>query len=312
MELDIPLGLKVAVLMGALGSERQISLQSGKCIAAALKKIKLLEVIEHDYQPQQPEILDDKTIDVFFLAFHGRFGEGGDMQELCERKKVLYTGCDPTASRLCFNKTACKRAIAAAGLAVPKSIEIKSAAQLTDIDSELAKMGSKFAVKPVREGSSVGVSIAEGIGNAKTAAEKCFAQFGECMIEEFITGAEITVGILDRKPLPVIEIRTTHQFYDYNAKYDDDSTQYLFDTIKDRETLRKINDTALKSFDAAGCRDFSRVDMILDDNRIPFVIEINTIPGFTTHSLLPKAAAKSGIDMSRLCLKIIKLAIERK
>jgi D-alanine-D-alanine ligase len=312
MELDIPLGLKVAVLMGAIGSEREISLQSGNCIAAALKKIKLLKVIEHDYLPQQPEILDDKTIDVFFLAFHGQFGEGGDMQELCERKKILYTGCDPAASRLCFNKIACKKSLAKAGITVPGSVEIKSAAQLADIDSQLAQMGGKLVVKPVCEGSSVGVSIVEGIDNAKTAAEKCFAQFGRCMIEEFIAGAEIAVGVLDRKPLPIIEIRTTHQFYDYNAKYDDDSTQYLFDTIKDRETLRKINDTALKSFDAAGCRDFSRVDMILDDNRIPFVIEINTIPGFTTHSLLPKAAAKSGIDMSRLCLKIIKLALERK
>ena len=312
MDFDIPCGLKVAVLMGAVGNERQISLLSGSCIAAALKKTKLVEVVECDYQPDKPEILDDKSIDVFFLAFHGQFGEGGKMQEICEQKKIVYTGCGPEASRLCFDKIACKKVFASANLSVPKAIEIKSAKQLADCGLEFGKTIGKFAVKPVCEGSSVGVSIVEGFENAKATAGKCLARFGRCMIEEFIAGREITVGILRRKTLPVIEIRTTHQFYDYNAKYDDDNTQYLFDTIQDKRILRKIDDAALRSFDAAGCRDFSRIDMIISGDGMPCIIEINTIPGFTTHSLLPKAAARAGIDMEQLCLTIIKAALERK
>jgi D-alanine-D-alanine ligase len=310
--MNIPSNLKVAVLKGAIGSERQISLISGGCIADALRKTKLVQVVEHDYNPDKPEILDDKSIDVFFLAFHGQFGEGGDMQELCEQKKIIYTGCGPAASRVCFDKIACKKAAAIAGVVVPKAVEITSAKQLGNCDSEFKNAAGKFAVKPVCEGSSVGVSIVEGLKIAKAAAEKCLAQFGRCMIEEFITGREITVGVLGRQTLPVVEIRTAHQFYDYNAKYDDDNTQYLFDTIQDGRILQTVNAAALKSFDAAGCRDFSRIDMIVADDGTPYMIEINTIPGFTPHSLLPKAAARAGISMEQLCLTIIKAALERK
>lgn len=311
MEFDIPSGLKVAVLMGAVGSERQISLQSGKCIADALRKTNLLEVIEQDYQPDSPGILDDKSINVFFLAFHGRFGEGGDMQKICEKKKLVFTGCDSKSSRLAFDKIACKKALRRAKLPTADAVEIRNLSQLSDIGSKLEKIGPKFVIKPICQGSSVGVRIVEGAGNAKAIAEKCVEQFGDCMLEKFVAGREITVGILGNAALPVIEIRTTHQFYDYDAKYNDDATQFLFDTITDEQTLQRINDVALKSFNALGCRDFSRVDMILDRDSIPYVIEINTIPGFTTHSLLPKAAAKAGIDMEQLCLRIIKSAIER-
>jgi D-alanine-D-alanine ligase len=182
---------------------------------------------------------------------------------------------------------------------------------LTDIDSAMKQIGQKFVIKPVRQGSSVGIQIVDGLDKAKIAAGDCLAQFGDCMVEEFITGRELTVGILENGALPVIEIKTAHQFYDYDAKYNDDNTQFLFDTIQDTQLLEKINDVALKSFNALGCRDFSRVDIILSEDNVPFIIEINTIPGFTTHSLLPKAAAKAGIDMSQLCLKIINSALER-
>ena len=311
MDSDIAGGLKVAVLMGAVGAEREISLQSGKCIADALKRTKLLEVVEEDYQPKRPEILDDKSIDVFFLAFHGEFGEGGDMQEICEKKKLVFTGCDSKASRLAFDKVACKKALKRADLPVPDAIELKGAGRLGAVDSKLKMMGNKFVIKPVRQGSSVGIEIVEGIEKTKIAAKRCLANFGDCIIEKFIAGREITTGIVENMTLPVIEIKTTHQFYDYNAKYNDDTTQYLFDTIAEEETLQRINDVALKSFNVLGCRDFSRVDMILGTDNIPYVIEINTIPGFTTHSLLPKAAAKAGIDMSQLCLRIIKAALRR-
>lgn len=311
MDINIPSGLKVAVLMGAIGSERQISLQSGKCIADALRKSRMLEVIEQDFQPDNPQILDDKSIDVFFLAFHGEFGEGGQMQEICEKKNIIFTGCDSKSSRLGFDKMACKKILKKAKIAVGDAVEIRNSKQLNMLDSKLERIGSKFVIKPIRQGSSVGVKIVDNVQNAKSAAEKCVQQFGDCMIEKFISGREFTVGILDNVALPVIEIVTSHQFYDYDAKYNDDKTKFLFDTIDDKKIIQNINDAALKSFNAVGCRDFSRVDLILGCDGIPYVIEINTIPGFTSHSLLPKAAAKAGIDMSQLCLKIIQMALKR-
>lgn len=312
MDFNTSGGLKVAVLMGAVGSERQVSLASGKCIADALRKIPDLEIVEHDFLPDKPWILDDSSIDVFSLAFHGEFGEGGDMQEICERKKLLFTGCDSKSSRLAFDKMLCKKALEKANLPTPRAIEIRNQRQFADIESKLESIGKKFVIKPIRQGSSVGIQIVEGADKARSAAEECFDQFGDCMLEEFIAGREITVGILENITLPVIEIKTVHQFYDYDAKYNDDNTQYLFDTISDAEILYKINNTAMKSFKAIGCRDFSRIDLILSTDGTPYVIEINTIPGFTTHSLLPKAAAKAGMDMTKLCLRIIQAALNRK
>src|SRR4030042_2129686 len=285
MDLTIPGGLKIAVLMGAIGEERQISLLSGKCVADALRKIPSLKIIEHDYSPDKPQILEDKTIDLFFLAFHGEFGEGGRMQEICEQKNLVFTGCDSASSRLAFDKIASKIALRKAKIPVPEAIEIKSATQLAGIEAELKQIGQKFVIKPIRQGSSVGIQIVDSISEAVTAAEECLTTFGDCMLEEFIAGREITVGILENKTLPVIEIRTAHQFYDYDAKYNDDNTQFLFDTIQDTGLLKKINDVALKTFNTLGCRDFSRIDMILGKDNTPYVIDINTIPGFTTHSL---------------------------
>ncbi|MBU2596828.1 MAG: D-alanine--D-alanine ligase [Planctomycetes bacterium] len=312
MDFNTSGGLKVAVLMGAIGSERQVSLASGKCIADALKKIPDIEIIDHDFLPDKPWILDDKTIDVFFLAFHGEFGEGGDMQEICERKKLLFTGCDSKSSRLAFDKIACKEALEKARLPTPRAVEIRNQQQLADIESKLEAIGKKFVIKPIKQGSSVGIQIVDGLAAAKSAAEECFDQFGDCMLEEFIAGREIAVSILENTTLPVIEIKTVHQFYDYDAKYNDDNTQYLFDTISDVEILNRINDIALKSFKALGCRDFGRIDLIISPDGTPYVIEINTIPGFTAHSLLPKAAAKAGMDMTQLCLRIIQTALKRK
>jgi D-alanine-D-alanine ligase len=312
MDFENSGGLKVAVLMGAVGSERQVSLASGKCVVDAMRKIGTLDIIEHDFLPDKPYILDDKSIDVFFLVFHGEFGEGGDMQEICERKKLTFTGCGSRASRLAFDKIACKKVLEKEKLPVPASIEIRRFQQLADIDPMLKTMGKKFVIKPIKQGSSVGIQIVDGTEKAKIAAKECFDRFGDCMIEKFVTGRELTVGILENKTLPIIEIKTSRQFYDYDAKYNDNNTQYLFDTIQDQQTLHRINEVALKSFKAVGCRDFSRVDIILGDDGIPYVIEINTIPGFTTHSLLPKAATKAGIDMSQLCLRIIQAAIKRK
>jgi len=304
------MGIKVAVLMGALGPERQISLDSGRAVAEAIRNAGY-DVIEHDYKPGHEDILDDESIDIYFLAFHGEFGEGGDMQDICQKRGLIYTGSGPEASRLAFDKIAGKRAYKDAKIDSPRAFFIEKTKDLHVAKKNLAGKGNKFVIKPARQGSSVGVCIVDGLKDAITAAEKCFQEFGPCLIEQFLEGREFTVGIVGEDVLPIIEIKTENTFYDYHAKYIDNKTQFLFDTVSDPETIQKINSTAIKSFKALGCRDFARVDIILDSQAKPNVIEINTIPGFTTHSLLPKAAARAGMDMTRLCMRIVEMAKNR-
>ena len=293
--------------MGGIGEERDISIQSGSCVAQALKKAGF-NVVTADIGPDNTDILQDGGIDVFFLALHGKFGEDGRLQEILEDKSLLYTGSGPTASRLAFDKMASKKAFAKVGVATPKVIKFDDQTDAKEIARELLQLSDRFVVKPIRQGSAIGVTMADDPESALAAAHQCRSKFGDCMIEEYIAGREITVGILQRRTLPIIDIRSKTGFYDYRAKYLDQRTEYLFDTIDDPALADKIAAAALDCFDALGCRHFGRADFILSDNGIPYVLEINTIPGFTSHSLLPMAAAKIGLSMSDLCTKIIEAA----
>ncbi|MCK4913415.1 MAG: D-alanine--D-alanine ligase [Planctomycetes bacterium] len=301
---------KVAVLAGGISSERSISIQSGKNVAEALKKSGF-ETIISDISPDNLEILNNETIDVFFIALHGKFGEDGELQKILEDKKLIYTGSGSKASRLCFDKIATKNALAKAGINTPEAIEFDPAENIKELEKKLSKFGGKCVIKPLKQGSSVGISIENDLQKAITAAKKCYSEFGDCMLEKFVSGKEITVGILDQKPLPIIEIKTKTNFYDYHAKYVDEQTEFLFDTISDAKLVEKIQKTAVDCFNTLGCSNFARVDFILNDGII-YALEINTIPGFTSHSLLPLAAAKDGISMSELCRKIVEAAYKRK
>ena len=302
--------LKVAVLAGGVGSERQISIESGRNVARAIKDAGL-NVVTSDITPDDMSILADKSIDVFFLALHGQFGEDGQLQRVLEDKSLVYTGCGPGASAVAFDKVASKKAFAGAGVATPKMIECERGSDFDKFEEDLAFLSNRYVIKPPTQGSSVGVVVAEGIDEAVALSRECLEQFGECMVEEFISGREVTVGVLCEKVLPVIEIRVKSGFYDYNAKYLDDDTQFLFDTIEDVEMVRKLQTDAEVCFDALGCRDISRVDFIVrGEDR--YCLEVNTIPGFTGHSLLPMAAKKAGISMSQLCLMVIEEAVKRR
>ena len=303
--------LKAAVLMGGIGEERKISLQSGKCVADALQEAGL-DVTAADITPDNMEILDDGNIDVFFLALHGEFGEDGRLQQILEDKSLVYTGSGPKASRLAFDKMASKRAFVKAGVLTPPVVEFDAHSDIRKIEKQMQSFGGKYVVKPIRQGSSVGVSIVGAIDSAIKSARKCLDEFGDCMIEKFITGREVTVGILCGRTLPIIEIRAKTGFYDYQAKYIDDNTEYLFDTIKDPAVEDRVASAAMDCFNALDCRHFARVDFILTDDGNAHALEVNTIPGFTSHSLLPKAAAKIGLSMSDLCVKIIRTAMEDK
>jgi D-alanine-D-alanine ligase len=298
---------KVAVLTGGIGAERDVSLQSGRCVADALAEAGF-SVVTADIRPDNLDILQDSSIDVFFPALHGEFGEDGQLQQILEDKSLLYTGSGSAASKVAFDKMASKKLFDDVGVLTPAAIEFCPETDVRQLELQLHDLADKYVVKPVKQGSSVGVSIVSTPYEAITAAQKTLSEFGDCMIEEFVSGREVTVSILCGRALPIIEIRTQSSFYDYHAKYVDDQTQYLFDTVTNQVVAADINRTAIDCFDALGCRHFGRIDFVLRDDRIAYVLEVNTIPGFTTHSLLPKAAAKTGLAMSDLCTEIVEAA----
>lgn len=303
-------GIKVAVLMGGIGGEREVSLQSGKYVAEALAQAGC-SVITSDITPSDMSILDKAKVDCFFIALHGRFGEDGKLQRILEDRGLCYTGSDSRASSLGMDKMASKEKLAKAGIAVSPAVRFEPGKDLKAAVSKAADGGAKLVIKPITGGSTVGVTIQKSVDAALADAAKCHAEHGDAMIERFIAGRELTVGILHEKALPIIEIIPKGGFYDYQAKYVADDTKYLFDTITDAALVARIQANAVKCFKALGCLDFSRMDFILTADGTPWALEMNTIPGFTSHSLLPKAAAKVGIPMPQLCLDIVKSALKR-
>lgn len=301
--------VKVAVLMGGVGSEREISLLSGENIATALEDDGL-EIVRSDIGPDELDILDDRSIDVFFPALHGEFGEDGKLQAIFEARGLKFVGSGSRTSRLAMDKIASRNIFRDHGVPVPDYVEVSDVVDHQELGKKLGQLGEILVVKPVRQGSSIGIEIIEGTQNAVEACQRCLVRFGDCMVEEFLDGREITVGILNGEPLPITEIKSKTAFYDYQAKYLDETTEYLFDTIPDEKLTVAINRTAVTCFESLGCRHLGRVDMILSSDEEPVVLELNTMPGFTSHSLVPMAANKAGITTSSLCVKLIETAIE--
>ena len=299
--------LKIAVLTGGIGAEREISIQSGQCVSQALISGGF-DVVTADIKPDNLDILEDNSINVFFPALHGEFGEDGGLQQILKDKSLVYIGSGPTASRLAFDKIASKKLFSKAGISTPEAVEFNSDSDIKQLEKRLKYFADGYVVKPIKQGSSVGVKIVNDERQVIGAAEQTLKEFGDCMIEQFIPGKEITVSILKDMTLPIIEIRSQTGFYDYQAKYIDEKTEYLFDTIADATLISQVEQEAMDCFCALGCRHFARVDFILSDEAIAYALEVNTIPGFTTHSLLPKAAAKAGLTMTDLCSKIVEAA----
>jgi D-alanine-D-alanine ligase len=285
-----------------------VSLVSGANIAKALRD-EGTRIVESDIGPDNLAILDDRTIDVFFLALHGQFGEDGSLQEIMEARELVFTGSGSAASRLAFDKVASKERFRLAGVAVAEDVVLNGPSDPAVLADKLAAMGNRFVVKPIRQGSSVGVRIVEGSRTAAEAAIQCFGEFGDCLVERYIGGREFTAGILNGTALPILEIRSRSAFYDYQAKYQADTTEYLFDTLDDAGLIRRMQDDAVRCYTSLGCRHQSRVDMIVSEDGVPYVLEINTLPGFTSHSLLPMAAAKTGMPMGKLCIEILQSAL---
>lgn len=298
---------KVGVLAGGPSSEREISLRSGKAVHAALVS-KGLDAVILDVGDDLERVVRDNKIDVAFIALHGRFGEDGTVQRILESMGIPYTGSGPSASALALDKVASKEAFAKSGIKVPKHTVYEKGAFRYE---EARKLGLPVVVKPHLEGSSIGLSVVRDSGDLEDAANKAMEFSAKVLIEEYISGRELTVGIIEDEPLPVIEIVTKENIYDYKAKYTDPCTQYLVPAPIDDRIKSRAQELARRSHKSLGCRCFSRIDMILDPNGELYVLEANTIPGMTERSLLPKAAQAAGLSFGDLCVKLIDDALKR-
>lgn len=302
--------LDITVLMGGPSNEREVSIMSGRQVAAALERCGH-RVTTADIRPDETSALDREGIDAVFIALHGAFGESGQVQRLCERRGLVYVGSGPAASALAMDKDTSKRLFVRAGLATPEWVVIDRAAPRSRRDELTGAIPPPCVVKTIDGGSSLDITIARDAASRDTAVEDLLTRYTKAMIEDFIPGKEMTVGILDDRPLPVIEIRTDREFYDYVAKYDDDATQYILDTHLPPAVEQHLRAAAVMAHKALGCKDFGRADFILADDGTAYLLEVNTIPGFTSHSLLPKAAAAAGISFEQMCDRIVRLAIKR-
>jgi len=306
-----PHAMDVTVLMGGPSAERDISLISGEAVASALARAGH-RVTRADISPTDDSALDREDIEVIFIALHGQFGESGEVQMLCEQRHLSYTGSGPRASRLGLDKAAAKQIFKRIGLTTPDWMIIEDFHPQPVVKTWLAELPPPVVVKPVDGGSSVDVFIAADDAQRDAAIETVMEQYGRVMLERFVAGREMTVGILGEKALPVLEIVPARAFYDKTAKYAHDAgTAYLFDHGLDDEVVRQIQDEALAAHRALGCRDISRVDFMLDAQSVPHILEINTIPGFTSHSLLPMAAANVGISFEALTDRLVTMAAGR-
>ena len=303
--------LDVTVLMGGPSSEREISLLSGEAIAEGLSAAGL-RVTPADITPQNLSALDREGIDVVFIALHGEFGESGEVQALCEDRSLRYTGSDERASRIGMDKAAAKQIFKRAGLVTPDWMIIEEFHQFTQVTGWLDELPPPVILKPVDGGSSIDITIARSCEQRDATLEFLVDTYGRAMLERFVPGREFTVSILGDEALPVAEIIPGREFYDYQSKYSDDAgTRYVFDHGLDAGTVKRLQADALKAHRVVGCRDMSRVDFILDAEGTPNVLEINTIPGFTSHSLLPKAANHAGISFPQLVDRIVRMAMQR-
>ncbi len=302
-------GLAITVLAGGPSDEREVSLQSGAAVAQALTRLGH-RVTTRDIDQADHSALDIPA-DCVFIALHGEFGEDGQVQELLDRRGLRYVGADARASALAMNKAATKARLAEAGIPTPDYQVCQQNTRHGDMPGAKT-LSPPVVVKPVSSGSSVDTFIASDQAATRAALDCVIEKFGSALVEQYIDGPELTVGILGDQALPVCQIRTKRQFYDYQAKYIDDDTEYLFDIDLPEQLLRRVQDLSLKAHRVTGCAGFSRVDwMVADKTLSPYVLEINTIPGFTSHSLLPKAAARVGITFDQLCQRIVDLAISR-
>tara|TARA_B100001142_G_scaffold21707_1_gene19986 strand:+ start:63 stop:956 length:894 start_codon:yes stop_codon:yes gene_type:complete len=296
--------MKIGVLMGGNSSERQVSLSSGKAIVNACKKL------EHDVKEFDPKedfnslSVEIKKVDLVFNALHGGDGENGVISSKLDSLGVKYTGSEEEASAICINKDKSKKIVKKEDYYTPNWVILKKDDSKTP---DISNLNFPLVVKPNSEGSTIGLSIIQDESKLIDAIKLARIYDDNVLIETFISGREITVGVIAEESYPIVEIIPTHELYDYECKYTKGMTNYICPAKIDKKLSKKIKKIALDIHELLKCRHYSRVDFRLDENNKPWFLELNTHPGMTETSLLPKSAAAAGIDFNSLINKIIKL-----
>ncbi|MEJ5185987.1 MAG: D-alanine--D-alanine ligase [Candidatus Geothermincolales bacterium] len=306
----------MAVIMGGMSSEREISLRSGRAVAGALRKL--------GHEVREVDLGEDAVIrlhqlkgwaDVAFICLHGRWGEDGTVQGALELLGIPYTGSGVLASSLAMSKSTAKELLAAKGLPVPRGITLdltrtgpgKWEAVADEVERSL---GYPCIVKPDREGSTLGTVVADGRDGLIRGLEEAFGYDERVMVEEFIRGRELTVGVLGDppRPLPVLEVIPSHPIYDYQCKYTSGKTRYLVPAPLREGTANRLQELALRAHQVLGCEGISRVDFMLDGEENAYCLEVNTIPGMTELSLVPKAAEAAGMSFEDVVAELLSTA----
>ncbi|MGQ9920030.1 MAG: D-alanine--D-alanine ligase family protein [Desulfobacca sp.] len=306
--------IRLALLSGGNSSEREVSLKSGDQVYAALDKDKY-DIRRYDPRSDLPQLVADApTLDVALIIMHGRYGEDGTMQGLLELLGVPYQGSGVMASAVAMNKEISKKLYQQAGLQVPRAVFVDRAAP-PDPDAIIAAIGLPAVIKPVNEGSSIGISIARSPAALAAGLDKAFALDRRVLIEEFIAGIEVTCAVLgndDLQALPLVEIvpGEGYEFFDYKAKYLPGASREIVPARLSPELTARVQECGLTAHRALGCRGYSRTDTLVRGEDI-FVLETNTIPGMTATSLFPQAAAAAGLPFPALLDRLVSLALEK-
>jgi len=298
--------MRITVLYGGPSAEREVSLVSGKAVIDALRSTGH-DVFASDVSPTDLSGLDHSA-DVIFPVLHGEFGESGELQEILESRGLPFVGSGSAASRLGMNKVNTKRAWEAAGLPTPAYRVIRKG-------DSYGEVPTSCVVKAISSGSSIDVYVckapAESPAAANSALDAVLAKHESALVEQYINGVELTVGLLEERPLAPIRIVPKGEFFDYRAKYQAADTEHRFDTGLPPQVVANCRELARKANAVVGARDLARVDIMLNHSHEPFLLEINTLPGFTPKSLLPEAAAHAGIAFGPLVDRLVRRAFDR-
>ncbi len=302
---------RIGVLAGGISAEREVSLKSGSAIYKTLLNLGYNAVFI-DASDNLCEDLKRENIEIAFLALHGGHGENGAIQGLLEVMGILYTGSGVLASALAMDKEASKKIFTYHDIPVAPFVVIERDNLKSQISNLKSQIEMPWVVKPVAEGSSIGINIVKEEKEIGDAAQAAFSYGRKIIIEKYISGKEIQIGVLGQTVLGGVEVRTSREFYSYEAKYTPGLTQYILPPEIDDSAYDVLKKTALKAHNALGCKGATRVDFILDGSNKPYILEVNTIPGMTETSLLPKIAKLSGMEFSDLVEEMLKLAITNK
>jgi D-alanine-D-alanine ligase len=293
---------KVAVLMGGDSNERAVSLLSGDAVFHALKR---LEIDAEAFDPSSRDINEIQSYNRVFIALHGRGGEDGSMQAFLKSKNIAYTGSDSLSSAIGIDKLKTKLLWRSLNISTPDFLQVTEKTSYAEIVSAI---GVPFFIKPSNEGSSIGIDKIKNEKQYQDAFLKTSKIDANVIVEKFVDGEEFTVAIVNDKTLPVIKIKPSNEFYDYQAKYIKDDTQYICPSGIEKHKEVLISQEAIRAFKVIGCSSWGRVDFMMDKQGRHYFIEVNTSPGMTSHSLVPMAAKELGINFDQLVLEILKTA----